>query len=187
MYETDVWIVVEKVGGGNIDVRQWLNAYVCGACGTQYYPHIRQNVPTWAPLGAMKYWAYCGDYSLLDVIDSTYFDFTVVSGFGGTSDSWDCSGWGDASAIPTEFALNASYPNPFNATTVIPFDLAASGNVSLKVYNLAGQLVETLVDGDMSAGHHSINWDASSVASGIYFYKLQTENNVSTMRMNLLK
>ncbi|MBD3167975.1 MAG: T9SS type A sorting domain-containing protein [candidate division Zixibacteria bacterium] len=89
--------------------------------------------------------------------------------------------------LPTVTALGQNYPNPFNATSAIPFELAENGNVSLKVYNLAGQLVETLLDGQMQAGSHVINWDASSVASGVYFYKLEAGNYSSTRKMNLLK
>ena len=103
--------------------------------------------------------------------------------------SWDNAEFGERGDIginiPTVTALGQNYPNPFNAETVIPFDLASNGNVSLKVYNLAGQLVETLVDGEMNAGRHT--WDASTVSSGVYFYKLQVNDLVTTKKMNLLK
>lgn len=89
--------------------------------------------------------------------------------------------------IPSATELGQNYPNPFNATTIIPFELAESGNVSLKVYNLAGQLVETLVDGYMDAGYHSVDWSAYAYSSGVYFYKLQTTDNVITKKMNLVK
>ncbi|MBD3168536.1 MAG: T9SS type A sorting domain-containing protein [candidate division Zixibacteria bacterium] len=107
----------------------------------------------------------------------------------GGEPTWTDQQWLDREDvnIPTETALMQNYPNPFNATTVIPFDLANNGNVSLKVYNLAGQLVETLVDGYMNAGSHNINWDASSVASGVYFYTLQADDYTTTKKLNLLK
>jgi hypothetical protein len=91
------------------------------------------------------------------------------------------------SSIPSVTSLGQNYPNPFNTATTIPFDLGADANVSLKVYNLAGQLVETLVDGRMNAGHYVVNWDAFSVSSGVYFYKLQVGDYVATRKMNLLK
>jgi hypothetical protein len=90
-------------------------------------------------------------------------------------------------SIPSVTSLGQNYPNPFNATTTIPFDLDTDANVSLEVYNLAGQLVEILVDGRMNAGHHTVDWDASSVASGVYFCKLQVDNCIATRKMNLLK
>ncbi|MBD3168673.1 MAG: T9SS type A sorting domain-containing protein, partial [candidate division Zixibacteria bacterium] len=90
-------------------------------------------------------------------------------------------------ALPFATMLHGNYPNPFNAATVIPFDLTIEGSVSLKVYNLAGQLVETLVDGYMNAGSHEIIWDASVISSGIYFYTLKTGGHTTTKKMNLLK
>jgi len=93
----------------------------------------------------------------------------------------------DIETIPSTTALGMNYPNPFNAATVIPFDLATSGNVSLKVYNLSGQVVETLLDEYMDAGHHTAQWDASGSASGLYFCRLQAGDFVTTTKMNLLK
>ncbi|MBD3169861.1 MAG: T9SS type A sorting domain-containing protein [candidate division Zixibacteria bacterium] len=90
-------------------------------------------------------------------------------------------------SVPTSTALLSAYPNPFNASTTIPFEIAESANVTLKVYNLAGQVVETLVDGQMDAGQHVATWDASAVASGVYFYKLETGDYSTTRKMNLVK
>jgi len=77
--------------------------------------------------------------------------------------------------------------NPFNASTTIPFTIAASGHVNLSIYNISGQLVETLYNGQMAAGSHSIVWEASAVASGVYFYKLTSDNYAITKRMELIK
>ncbi len=95
--------------------------------------------------------------------------------------------WNSDVIMPGMTALNQNYPNPFNAETNITFDLMASGHVSLKIYNIAGQLVETLVDDQMIVGSHSINWNASAYSSGIYFYKLNTGEQTFTKRMTLLK
>ncbi|MBD3169798.1 MAG: T9SS type A sorting domain-containing protein [candidate division Zixibacteria bacterium] len=84
-------------------------------------------------------------------------------------------------------SLGCNYPNPFNAVTSIPFELSESGNVTLIVYNLAGQVVESLVDGYMDAGQHAAVWDASAVASGVYFYKLETGDYTTARKMNLVK
>ncbi|MBD3168296.1 MAG: T9SS type A sorting domain-containing protein [candidate division Zixibacteria bacterium] len=93
----------------------------------------------------------------------------------------------DGMALPTVTSLGQNYPNPFNATTSIPFNLAEEGNVTIKVYNLTGQLVETLVDGKYSAGNHVATWDASTVSSGVYFYSLEAGDYSTTKKMNLLK
>jgi len=89
--------------------------------------------------------------------------------------------------LPTVTSLAQNYPNPFNANTNISFDLAEAGNVSLNVYDITGRLVTTLVDGQMDAGEHLVAWDASSVSSGVYFYKLTTVDYSATKSMNLLK
>jgi hypothetical protein len=94
---------------------------------------------------------------------------------------------GDYSLIPESFELGQNYPNPFNANTNINFDIASAGNTDLRVYNLAGQVVETLLDGYLEAGSHSVNWDASKVSSGVYFYKLKSGDNVAIRKMNLVK
>ncbi len=93
----------------------------------------------------------------------------------------------DIKIIPTKTSLFESYPNPFNAATTISFDLIEDGDALLKIYNLTGQHVETLVDGYTPAGQHNITWDASTYSSGVYFYKLTTENQIFTKRMTLLK
>ena len=89
--------------------------------------------------------------------------------------------------LPIFTSLDQNYPNPFNATTNISFSLAEAGNVSLNVYDITGRLVVTLVDGQMDAGQHVVVWDASSVSSGVYFYKLATVDYSATKSMNLLK
>jgi hypothetical protein len=109
---------------------------------------------------------------------------------------WGRSGgeiiWGDDwyrldENVPATTSLSQNYPNPFNATTTISFDLASDANVSLKIYNLNGQLIEVLVDSRMNAGRHNVNWDASALSSGVYFYKLSIGDRVFSRRMTLLK
>ncbi len=90
------------------------------------------------------------------------------------------------------FALNQNYPNPFNQKTGICFEIPYGCHVTLKIYNLTGRLVNTLVDGEMNEGVHTIFWDGTSsqgqtVASGIYFYKLVASDFVSVRKMILLK
>ncbi len=88
--------------------------------------------------------------------------------------------------IPTHLNMN-NYPNPFNAQTIISFDLPVSGNMTLSIYNLNGQLVETLVDGYQSAGTKTVNWNASDVPSGTYFYTLSVNDVITTRKMVLIK
>ncbi len=88
---------------------------------------------------------------------------------------------------PNEFKLSQNYPNPFNPSTNISFNLPATGEVSLKVYNLLGQEVATLVEGRLSSGSHTVNFNASQLASGMYIYRLQAGNHLQTKKMMLIK
>jgi hypothetical protein len=90
-------------------------------------------------------------------------------------------------SLPTEFQLSQNYPNPFNPTTTINFNIPKSGNVTLKVYNSLGQEVATLVDGFMAAQSYSFEFNASRLASGVYFYTLNYANHAESMKMVLMK
>ena len=91
------------------------------------------------------------------------------------------------SSVPESFDLSQNYPNPFNPSTNIKFTLPEQGNVSLKVFDRLGREVADLVTGFRSAGSYEINFDASQLSSGIYFYKLTTDNFVNTKKMTLIK
>lgn len=88
--------------------------------------------------------------------------------------------------LPTEFAVMANYPNPFNAKTMFNFALPTESDVNINIYSITGQLVET-ISGHFEAGTHSVTWDASDVASGVYFYKVAAGDFSQTMKMTLLK
>ena len=88
--------------------------------------------------------------------------------------------------IPDAYSLSLNYPNPFNPSTTIRYDLPKAANVSLRIYNTLGQVVATLVDGRKEAGYYQVTWNAN-VPSGIYFYRLQAGNFVETKKMILLR
>jgi hypothetical protein len=90
-------------------------------------------------------------------------------------------------AVPTTYTLDHNYPNPFNPSTTIQFGLPARSTVRLSVFNALGQEVAELVNGDLDAGYHAIRFDASSLASGVYFYRLKADNFVETKRLLLLR
>ena len=81
---------------------------------------------------------------------------------------------------PSEFALEQNYPNPFNPSTKITFRLAADSKVNLTVFNVLGQEVATLIDANMAAGSHSVDFDGASLDSGVYFYKIKATGNDAT-------
>ena len=101
---------------------------------------------------------------------------------------------GSVEAIPSmnnttvsEFALHQNFPNPFNPATEIVFDMKTSGLVSIRVYNMVGQEVATLVNNEVQAGRHSINFNASSLSSGLYIYKMETQGFSAMNKMLLIK
>ena len=89
--------------------------------------------------------------------------------------------------IPENFTLHQNYPNPFNPTTNIKFELPNMANVELNVYNMMGQKIATLISGNLRAGVHHIHWNASDIASGIYFYRLEAGSMVVSKKLTLLK
>jgi hypothetical protein len=83
--------------------------------------------------------------------------------------------------------LLQNYPNPFNFRTMIQYQIPNTGYISLKFYDLSGRLVETLVDEKQEPGVYQFEWEGKDQASGVYFYRLSTDNNVLTRKMILLK
>ena len=92
-------------------------------------------------------------------------------------------------STPDGFTLSQNYPNPFNPTTVIPYSMPKAGDIQLKVFNTLGQEVMTLFEGRQQAGNHSVTFNASNLSSGIYFYRLQTQDGavVLTRKLTLIK
>ncbi|MEP5945140.1 MAG: T9SS type A sorting domain-containing protein, partial [Balneola sp.] len=86
-----------------------------------------------------------------------------------------------------EFSLKQNYPNPFNPTTNINYTLANSSHVTLSIYNSTGQKVTTLINSLKSKGSHSVTWNATQFASGMYFYRLNTPDGSTTRKMILIK
>jgi len=85
------------------------------------------------------------------------------------------------------FVVDQNSPNPFNPTTTIGFTIPEDANVTVEVFNVAGQKVETLVNGHMNAGQHNVVWDASGFSNGVYFYTVKAGEFAKTMKMTLLK
>ena len=89
--------------------------------------------------------------------------------------------------LPQSFELSQNYPNPFNPSTNISFALPTKSNVRLEIFNLLGQKVANLVQGEMEAGYHEIAWNAGKTPSGVYFYRLISGDKSLTRKMMLLK
>jgi len=94
---------------------------------------------------------------------------------------------GSEKNLPMRYSLEQNYPNPFNPSATIEYSIPVAGTVSLKVFNVLGKEITTLVNGEMNAGNYSVQFDASRLVSGIYFYQLRSGNFTETKRMLLLK
>lgn len=95
---------------------------------------------------------------------------------------------GDAAGLPSKVELKDNYPNPFNPTTNIRFALPLQNEVTIEIYDILGRKVMTLLDNQsFQAGTHTIEWDASSLASGVYIYRLITPNRILSKKMTLIK
>ncbi len=90
-------------------------------------------------------------------------------------------------SMPTKTILSQNYPNPFNPETRINYSIAKSGNVKVMIYNMLGQKIITLIDEQKTTGHYSVNFNAENLESGIYFYRLTTNNYIKSKRMVLMK
>jgi flagellar hook assembly protein FlgD len=102
-------------------------------------------------------------------------------------------GKSDKKLIPLQFELNQNYPNPFNHQTTFSYQLPIKAKLTLKIYNMLGEEIRTLVNGNNSAGKYSVIWDGtdnsgSLIGSGIYLYQLRLDNNyLKTKKLLLLK
>lgn len=93
----------------------------------------------------------------------------------------------DTDGIPSAYTLAQNYPNPFNPTTVIDFSMPKSSHVTLNVYAITGQLVQTLIDKEMKAGRHSIEFNGENLASGVYIYSIKADKFAYGKKMILMK
>lgn len=175
--------------GGTIELDVWVVGYNGHLCLYESYDEVE-----WEPLGYITLPGHY-DYTLSPQSGCSSV-FLRFSGGGVLIDNLSLllplnSGseppLGLNSAYPTDFALSQNHPNPFNAITTIKYVLLRACDVKLAIYNIVGQKVATLVDGNQKAGYKTVRWDASSFSSGIYFYRLKAGNFVQTRKMILLK
>ena len=93
----------------------------------------------------------------------------------------------DPDVVPSQYALHANYPNPFNPSTTIRFSVETHGNASLQIYDTAGRMVETLVNDRFEGGEYEVEWNASLHPSGLYFARLLADGMSFTAKLLLLK
>ena len=118
---------------------------------------------------------------IIFVSDSLWADTITVIANG------SLTGVAEGLGIPNEYTLSQNYPNPFNPSTTIRYGLPRRSHVSVVVYNMLGQRVAELVNGDMDAGYHEVKFDAAGLASGVYFYRLHAGDFVQTRKLSLVR
>ena len=154
---------------------------------------LTQFVPPIAPAGDYSYNVYVYDHNTWQVLAEDSFPFEKLSGDDSPNLNlgWALYGWeGDDAPIgqtSAEFALHSAYPNPFNPSTTIRFDLAEAGEVTLAVYDVSGREVARLVNGYRTAGGHRAVFDCSGLSSGIYFARLTAGEFQQTRKIILVK
>jgi hypothetical protein len=184
-----VWIDVTLPGGSIYG--PVINAPLSAPVGTQSRTRT-QFVPANAPAGDYSYNAHVGIYpGTVWSSDSFTFTKTGAGAWGLGASDWLSIGEsfdGDDQVItPNSSLITSSFPNPFNASTAISFQLPADSHVQLMVYDLAGRPAAELVNGPRAAGVHRVAFDASQLPSGIYFYRLTAGEFVGVKKLILLK
>jgi hypothetical protein len=122
------------------------------------------------------------EYRILQIDSNSLEHYSSV-----VSISYSILGVDGEAVLPNIFKLYNAYPNPFNPSTIINYQLSTDNYTTLKVYNLIGKEVATLVNGYVTAGSHQVTFDGSHLTSGMYFYKLQSGNNVEVKKLTLVK
>lgn len=143
-----------------------------------------------------KYWTFKSTYSLRKIIDSIGVDIIheqPADPYGLIGAIINGKSYGEILSIrsnnnkESSFILNQNYPNPFNPKTTISYSIPRPGFVSMKVYNVLGQEITSLVSEEYHLGNYTVEWNASTFSNGLYFYRLQTNDFSETKKMVLLK
>ncbi len=130
---------------------------------------------------------YVDSYQLTYTPGSTEFGSIVFDDLRAVNQGKATSSELSETDVPTRVSLEQNYPNPFNPSTNINYALPEAGNITLVVYDMLGREVATLIDGYQSEGFHSINFNASSLSSGVYLYRLTTPSSSVVKKMTLIK
>lgn len=176
------------------------NYSVFGFFGIGQSIAMRTPSEIWVPLAFSMSWAVSQDtgntWTLVVNPDSTSIYDAV---FADSTHGWAVGNYGSIykfnrqiigvnnNNLPVQFKLYQNYPNPFNPKTVISYELLVTNYVKLAVYDLTGREIKTLVNENQQAGKYEVDFSAERLASGVYFYKLQTDNFTETKKMVLLK
>lgn len=142
--------------------------------------HYRLDAKDFAANGSLV--IYDSEGNVLNTYETSIAPRRVVFKYNG-----EITGVEDDEEIATSYELNQNYPNPFNPTTTINFSIPKASNVTIKVYNSIGQQVAELINSELGAGSHNINFNASNLSSGVYYCRIQSGSFTATRKMMLVK
>ncbi len=154
-----------------------------GASWTKQYPPTSGGIFSIFFWDANNGWFTSEECTNCDGPDSLIVWTEII----GHTTSGGVSGVDENENLPTRFSLSQNYPNPFNPVTTISYQLPKSNFVKLSIYNITGQLIETLVNGHNNAGYHTVLWNANEVGSGLYFYRIEAGKYTETKKCLILK
>lgn len=167
------WTTSEEVNNAGFEIQrsdsrgQWVRAgYVRGngtAAGNSSYSFTDKGLSSGTYSYRLKQTDYNGQFEYFELSNEVFV------------------------GVPSRFELSQNYPNPFNPSTKISFDLPVGGNAELVVFDMSGSEVATLVNENLPAGYYTIDFNASSLSSGVYFFRLVAGDNVATRKMALIK
>jgi hypothetical protein len=199
MYQTPVYL---QADGGDDDITlSWSAPLIAEPTGYNLYRGMESgdydDTPVnYQPITELTF----TDETVLEAVTYYYvvtalYEEDVESGYSNEANAFagSPSGIDNAEiAVPNAYAMHQNYPNPFNPETIIKYDLPKKAEVSLKIYDISGKLVKTVVSGEKEAGYHSVVWDGTddadrAVTSGVYVYRLETDDFDKTRKCLLLK
>ena len=178
--ETDVWVQSFHRVHPYTEVAS-LQAVIASAGETYFQDHANDRV--WVKLqgGRWRYWTDNPNEDIPSYDDLLYEGVQLrILGTGPVSVD-------ESDALPAEFRIAGNFPNPFNPSTTFEIDVASSSEVRVEIFDMTGRLVQTLVDGSLSAGRHSLTWNVTSRASGVYLVRMSHLDGVSHRKVVLLK
>jgi len=189
----DIWIDIIVPNGGTLPIT--LRENVSIGENSSLFRQLIQVVPASAPEGSYTCYAAIGEYPN-EVFTDDSFTFVKEEGNVGLipEDGWASGGWDSKAPSPSRTKIPndssiilSSYPNPFNPTTTISYQLSTVSFVNLSVYDVSGRLVSELVNDRQDAGVHEVRFDGSEFASGVYIFRIKTGNFTVSKKIMLIK
>lgn len=197
-HNTAVDTIISRVGNNNNVCDNFIGTNLVDSVGLINIQNIpsacvggqSQATGSFNPKSPLSVFNNTGDPNglyILRISDNANIDTGSLRAWSVTIDYGTPSGISSNTSLASEYNLSQNYPNPFNPSTKIDFSIPKSGLVTIKVFDIIGKEVATLINEYRNAGNHEITFNGSSLSSGIYFYRIETGNFIATKKMSLLK